>query len=170
MLKGTRLRENADKYSIVYRSKPPYQILYNKYITYSELLCSFRYSPIIGQITIIPGRFNLSLAHLGKSFNRPFEMYLSFYYYCKERDIFRNKNSLKTRYDILYDFALSLGVDAKLFSDIVKFDFMLTSGKGALPDCIDMIEDRRFLKRLRSIYTTKMDQIQIASSLRPIKQ
>ncbi|HHX24689.1 MAG TPA: B12-binding domain-containing radical SAM protein [Thermoanaerobacterales bacterium] len=155
LLKGTRLREKADKYGIVYRSKPPYQILYNKYITYSELCILSGIAQLLDKY-YNTGRFNLSLAHLEKSFNRPFEMYLSFYYYCKERDIFRNKNSLKTRYDILYDFALSLGVDAKLFSDIVKFDFMLTSGKGALPDCIDMIEDRRFLKKAKEyIYNEK---------------
>lgn len=40
LLKGTRLRNNAHKHGIVYRSRPPYEILYNKDISYKELCVS----------------------------------------------------------------------------------------------------------------------------------
>ncbi|MGI6235873.1 MAG: B12-binding domain-containing radical SAM protein [Christensenellales bacterium] len=155
LLKGTRLRKDAHKYGIVYRSRPPYEILYNKDITYKQLCTLTGIARLVDKY-YNTGRFEHSLVYLNKRFERPFDLFLSFYDYCDKRGLFRIRHSLKKQYDILYSYAQSLDVDAELFRDIVKFDFMLTSGKAALPDCIKPMENREFLNKAKEhVYNEK---------------
>lgn len=147
LLKGTKLKKDAGKYGIVHRSKPPYEILYNEDITYEEL-CILKGIARLLDKYYNTGRFCNSLIYLEKSFNRPFELYKRFYDYCKKEGLFRIRHSLKDRYDILYSFAESLGKDkgnADIFKDVLKFDFLLTNGKSAMPRSIETRKDREFL-------------------------
>ncbi len=38
MIKGTGIRENADKHGFKYKDYPPYEVLYNDYMCYSDIL------------------------------------------------------------------------------------------------------------------------------------
>ncbi|HHY71065.1 MAG TPA: DUF4080 domain-containing protein, partial [Thermoanaerobacterales bacterium] len=165
LLKGTRLRNNAHKHGIVYRSRPPYEILYNKDISYKEL-CVLKGIARLLDKYYNTGRFQYSLRHLNKRFKRSFDLYMSFYDYCNAGNLFRIRHSLKTQYDILYSYARSLGIDTELFKDIVKFDFMLTSGKAALPDCIKPMENREFLNKAKEyVYNEKWLEANIPQAL-----
>jgi len=155
LLKGTRLRKDASKYGIVYRSKPPYEILYNNDISYKELCILKGIARLIDKY-YNTGRFQQSLAYLNKKFKRSFEFYMSFYDYCKERNLFRVRHSLKTRYEILFSYAQSLDIDIELFRDIMKFDFLLTSGKEAPPNFIHPLENREFMNKAKEyVYDEK---------------
>lgn len=165
LLKGTRLRRDARKYGIVYHSRPPYEILYNKDITYTELCILTGIARLLDKY-YNTGRFQYSLEYLNQRFEKPFDLYLSFYNYCKEGGLFRVRHSLKARYDLLYNFAMSLGVDGEPFGDLLKFDFMLTSGKAALPDCIKSIENREFLNKAKEhVYNKKWLETQLPQAV-----
>ena len=165
LLKGTRLRKDANKYGIVYRSRPPYEILYTKDINYRELCILTGIARLLDKY-YNTCRFEHSLAYLSKRFNRPFDFFLSFYNYCDKRNLFRTRHSLKKQYDILYSYAKSLEIDAELFRDIVKFDFMLTSGKAALPDCIELVENRDFLNKAKEyVYNEKWLEINLPQAI-----
>ncbi|WP_213951099.1 B12-binding domain-containing radical SAM protein [Tepidanaerobacter syntrophicus] len=158
LLKGTKLRTDAHKYGIIYRSKPPYEILYNNDITYEEL-CILKGIARLLDKYYNTGRFYHSLIYLEEKFKCPFELYQAFYDYCKREGLFKTRHSLKDRYDILYYFAESLGTDIvnfDIFKDILKFDFLLTNGKAAMPRCIEACEDREFLTIAKKyIYNNK---------------
>lgn len=155
LLKGTYLKKYAEKYGIVYRSKPPYEVLYTKDISYREL-CILKGIARLLDKYYNTGRFDHSIEYLNKLFKRPFDFYSAFYGYCNAKGLFRIRHSLKSRYDILYNFAGSLGVNVELLRDMVKFDFMLTSGKGAMPECVEPIETRDFLNKAKShVYNEK---------------
>ncbi len=148
LLKGTGLRKYAHKYGIVYRTRPPYEILYNNDISYQEL-CILKGIALLVDKYYNTGRFRYSMTYLNTKFERPFALFMSLYNYCKERNLFRARHSLKSQYDILYSFAENVGIDTDVFKDIIKFDFMLTSGKAALPECIEPIETREFLNKAK---------------------
>ena len=38
ILKGSNMEKDSDKYEIVYNEEPPYEIFYNKYINYDEMI------------------------------------------------------------------------------------------------------------------------------------
>lgn len=167
LLRGTRLKKDAHKYGIVYRSKPTYEILYNNDISYEELCILKGIARLIDKY-YNTGRFKNSLAYLNKSFNRPFDFYMSFYEYCNKRNLFRSGgHSLKTQYEILYSFAQSLDIDTELFRDIIKFDFLLTSGKNvALPDFIYPMENREFLNKAKEyVYDEKWLEANLPEAL-----
>jgi len=155
LLKGTQLRKDAHKYGIVYRSKPPYEILYNEDIRYEELCILKGISHLIDKY-YNTNRFAHSLAYLNERFKRPFDFYMSFYDYCRKRNLFRKSHSLKAQYEIFYSYAQSLDIDMELFRDIIKFDFLLTSGKEALPGFISFMENREFLNKAKEyVYNEK---------------
>lgn len=165
LLKGTRLRKDADKYGIVYRSKPPYEILYNKDISFNELCILTGIARLLDKY-YNTGRFHHSLNYLCKKFQRPFDLYMAFYNFCNKKKVFKVRHSLKARYDILFAFAQSLDIDMELFSDILKFDFMLTSSKTALPDCIEPIEDREFINKAKEyVYNKKWLETNLPQAL-----
>ncbi|HQA59626.1 MAG: B12-binding domain-containing radical SAM protein [Tepidanaerobacteraceae bacterium] len=165
LLKGTRLRKDAHKYGIVYRSKPPYEILYNKDISYRELCILSGIARLLDKY-YNTGRFRHSLNYLCSKFQRPFDLYLSFYTFCKKRGLFKLRHSLTTQYDILFDFVQSLDVDKDLFGDILKFDFMLTSSKAALPDFIKPIETKEFVNAAKEyVYNEKWLEANLPQAL-----
>lgn len=165
LLKGTRLRLDAHKYGIAYRSKPPYEILYNKDISYDELCILTGIARLLDKY-YNTGRFQHSLSYLCRKFKRPFELYMSFYNFCKKKELFRVRHSLKAQYDILFAFAQSLAIDTDLFKDILKFDFMLTSSKTALPDFIKPIENRAFLNKAKEyVYNEKWLETRLPQAL-----
>lgn len=165
LLKGTRLRRDADKYGIVYRSKPPYEILYNNDISYDELCILTGIAKLLDKY-YNSGRFQHSLTYLCKNFQRPFDLYMAFYDFCKKRGFFRVQHSLKAQYDILFTFAQSLEIDTALFNDLLKFDFMLTSSKTALPNCIKPVENREFINRAKEyVYNKKWLETNLPQAL-----
>jgi len=144
LLKGTRLRKQADKYGIKYRSRSPYEILYNDDISYDELQVLQKIAWLLDKYHNT-GRFSYSLNYLNGLFARPFEFYLSLHEYWCNNDLFKVRHSLKTMYDILFAYAKTLGVDEELFRNFIKLDFLKNIGKGALPDCLKP-ETKEFIK------------------------
>lgn len=146
MLKGTRLTKKARDYGICYRSKPPYEILYNDYITYDELSVLKGIAELTDKY-YNSGRFAMTLKHLEQNFQSPFDFYRSLYDFWKGKGLLRERHSQKNLYDILYSYACYLGEDEQLIQDLLKFDFLSSMGKDALPVSIARVETAEFLKR-----------------------
>lgn len=143
LLKGTKIRHEASKYGICFESKPPYEILYNNYISYDELRI------LKGIATLIEkyyndGRFKHSLDFLEKHFARPFDLYLSFYNYFKSNGLFKYSLSLSSRYDVLYNYACTLEIDIELFRDFLNLDFLYFNRNGGKPACLRKITYKGF--------------------------
>ncbi|MDI6605262.1 MAG: B12-binding domain-containing radical SAM protein [Thermoanaerobacteraceae bacterium] len=133
LLKGTLLREKAEKYGIVYDSKPPYEILYNKDINYQELRILKGIAFLVNKY-YNSGKFVNTLKYLTDKFNRPFEFYLSLYKYWKDNELIYKNHSLKSLYDIIYEFSKKhMDVDIHLLKDLIKFDFMYFNKDKELP-------------------------------------
>ncbi len=149
LLKGTRLRREADDYGIRYRSKPPYEVLYTRNMAYEELRILKGISKLLERF-YNDGRFQYSLSYLIKKFKSPFEMYLSFYDYCNKKGFLRRSLSLRSRYELLFEYARTLDVDHELFRDLVNFDFMFHNGKEAPPVNTRRPENKRLMEKVRA--------------------
>lgn len=136
LLKGTSLRREAKKYGIVYDSKPPYEILYNKDISYQELRILKGIAFLVNKY-YNSGRFINTLNYLTDKSIRPFEFYLSLYEYWKDNELLYKNHSLKSLYDIIYEFSKKhMDVNIYLLKDLIKFDFMYFNNGKDLPDCV----------------------------------
>ncbi len=66
MLPGTPIRNEADKYGYVFLSHPPYEILSNQFLSYSEVRRLKQLEEVFNQ-TYNSGRFSTSLAYIVKN-------------------------------------------------------------------------------------------------------
>lgn len=136
LLKGTLLRREAENYGIVYDSKPPYEILYNKDISYYKLRILNGIAFLVNRY-YNSGKFINTLTYLIDKSNRPFEFYLALYKYWKDNGLLYRNHSLKSLYDIIYEFSKKhMHVDIQLLKDLIKFDFMYFNNGKDLPDCV----------------------------------
>lgn len=149
LLRGTPLRKKADKYNIVFESKPPYEVLYTSDISYDEIRILKKIAHLLEKY-YNDGRFKNSLLYLVKQFKRPFDMYFALYEYCKKEGFFRRNHSLKKRYEILYNFSKTLRINIEYFRDLLTFDFIYFNGKQAMPYFVPKT-DKEFIKKAKNI-------------------
>lgn len=136
VLKGTPLMRKVEEFGIVYNSKPPYEVLYTKDISYQEVAILKGIAFLLNKY-YNSGKFKKTLKYLKNKFKRPFDFYLELYNYWKSNKLLYKNHSLKVLYDILYKFSIeTLDVDEDLIKDIIKFDFLYFNAAKDLPDCV----------------------------------
>lgn len=103
VLKGSAMYQQSLKWGIVYRSAPPYEVLYTKWLSYEDILKLKSVEEMV-EVYYNSGQFEYSVKFLLHFFDTPFDFYarLGEFYEAKGLDE-RNHNKLK-RYEILIDF------------------------------------------------------------------
>lgn len=84
LLKGTELRLQEDEYGYVFHDKPPYTIIYNKYLSVWDILRLKQIDRVLN-LYYNRGGFQLTLDYLSKLHNSAFDFYEEFalFYYLK---------------------------------------------------------------------------------------
>ncbi|MGB9840061.1 B12-binding domain-containing radical SAM protein [Thermovenabulum sp.] len=142
LLKGTAIRERAQSYGIAFRSQPPYEILYNKWMSYKELTILKGIAKLIDKF-YNSHRFENSLSYFERNFDTPFDFYLELYGFLKEENFFFKENSLESLYEKLYFFAEKLNLNLPYIKELLRYDYLLFGGKGKFPSYIDYDQDQK---------------------------
>ncbi|MGB9977519.1 B12-binding domain-containing radical SAM protein [Thermovenabulum sp.] len=142
LLKGTAIRERAQSYGIAFRSQPPYEILYNKWMSYKELTILKGIARLIDKF-YNSHRFENSLSYFERNFDTPFDFYLELYGFLKEENFFFKENSLESLYEKLYFFAEKLNLNLPYIKELLRYDYLLFGGKGKFPSYIDYDQDQK---------------------------
>ncbi len=134
VLKGSPMEEESERYGIVYRDIPPYEVLYTAVLSYSEVLTLKGICDMV-EVYYNSGQFQYTLEYLNHFYQTPFDLYLALADYYLEKGYHRLSHSRMKRYDILVDFyrdkVLELGgdqdikTDLKLFQEILLLDLYL---------------------------------------------
>lgn len=74
LLHGSLMREEKDKYGIVARDIPPYEVLYTKYLSYDDILKLKQVEKVL-DMYYNSNMFVLSVRYLSGSFDDSFAMY-----------------------------------------------------------------------------------------------
>lgn len=136
LLKGTKLRDNAEEFGLIYRSKAPYEVLQTNSITYEEL-AKLKGIAFLVEKYYNSGKFKKALKYLLSLYNEPFDFYESYYDYWDKNNLLYRRYSLNNLYDILNNCAKSQKiVDSELFIDYLKFDYMYNTDNRAYPVCL----------------------------------
>ncbi len=123
LLKGSRIREEEGKFGYKYKSKAPYEVMENEFISYDELI-KLKYIEDLFEKYYNSGDFKRCMDYLFKNYPSPFGVFETIYDYYLENNLFDRAVSLEERYDIL----------EKIFniSDYVKAD-MIVNPKAKIP-------------------------------------
>ena len=106
VLKGSKMHEKAGEYGIVYHTRPMYEVLSTKWLTYDEVIYLKGIEEMV-EVYYNSCQFRCTMLALEAEFNTPFAMYEALAEYYEENALNGLKHSRMGRFDILHDFILS---------------------------------------------------------------
>ena len=129
LLKGSKLRDEEEKFSYKYKAKAPYEVMENNFITFDELI-KLKYIEDLFEKYYNSGDFKRCMDYLFKNYPSPFGVFEKIYDYYMENRLFDRAVSLEERYDII----------GKIFNieDYAKAD-RLTNPKAKIPYEVDEV-------------------------------
>lgn len=155
VLKGSPMEQCAGEYGIAYGSKPPYEVLYTKWLGFDDVLKLKGIEEMV-EIYCNSNQFSHTLPVLIQEFSSPFHMYEALAGYYRANGYMLSTPSRSYRYQVLLDFACSVAADkCALFAELLTFDLYLRENLKSRPDflpenAIDKNESEK--KKLRLFF------------------
>lgn len=133
VLKGSPIEEKAEEYGIVYNNRPPYEVLYSRWIPYDDVL---RLKGIEEMVELYYNscQFTHTLPVLEKEFSSPFAMYEALSQYYEEKGYYINTPARAYRYQVLLEFAQQKApARSELYAQLLTFDMYLRENLKSRP-------------------------------------
>lgn len=125
VLKGSYMEEMKETYGLVYKGRPPYEVLYTKWLSYDDVLLLKMVEEMV-EVYYNSGQFVYTLRHLEKEFESPFEMYLELGKYYEEKKLHLVSHTRVARYEILLAFIKEKNIKREAFyRELLTFDLYL---------------------------------------------
>lgn len=126
LLKGSQIRSESDVHGYKFLDNPPYEVLENKYISFSEIIKLKRIEEVL-EVYKNSGRFENSLTFILKNFNkRPFKIFDDLSEYWLKIGAYTRKIGTEESYDIMHDFYLDyIGEKVEHFREVLKLDYLI---------------------------------------------
>lgn len=153
VLKGSPIEEKAEEYGIVYNSRPPYEVLYSRWIPYDDVL---RLKGIEEMVELYYNscQFTHTLPVLEKEFSSPFALYEALSQYYEEKGYYINTPARAYRYQVLLEFAQQKApARSELYAQLLTFDMYLRENLKSRPAfalCWQQGEEEK--EQVRSFY------------------
>jgi len=131
LLKGSGLRVNEDEFGYVYNNLAPYEIFYNKYITFDEVLLLKEVEELV-ESYYNGHRFDHSIEFLIKKHfdDNPIEFYMDFVEYWESAGLHHVSHKSNALYGILMEYYENRGYEGnQVFRQIVKYDYYKNNSK-----------------------------------------
>lgn len=139
LLKGSSMREEAEKWGMVYSPYPPYEILKTKDISYEELIVLKKIEHVVDKY-LNSGKFNNILQCFINSayFETPFDFYYELAQFFENMGYFKRNISSSDYYKVFIEFNENMSIkNTELVKDIVKFDYLRFNKKKGLPTFLE---------------------------------
>ena len=104
VLKGSYMYEHAQEYGLVYRSRPPYEVMASKWVSYDEML-EIRLVEEMLELHYNSGQFLTYLAVLEWKYDSTFQMFLDMGHFYREHGYLDCSHSRVRRIEIVQEFA-----------------------------------------------------------------
>ena len=125
VLKGSYMEEQKEHYGLAYKNKPPYEVLYTNWLSYEDVLQLKMVEDMV-EVYYNSGQFAYTLRYLEKSFDSPFELYVSLGDFYEKNGLHLLSHSRISRYEILLDFITELRTgEDDLYRELLTLDLYL---------------------------------------------
>lgn len=133
VLKGSYMYDMAEKYGLIYRDKPPYEVMATKWLSYEEIQCIKLVEDML-EIHYNSGQFLRTLTILECQFDSPFDMFLELACFYRENGREDMNYTRLARAEILYRFAVQTDpVHEELYGEALLFDLYIREKAKARP-------------------------------------
>lgn len=146
LLKGSRIRKEADIHNYLYRGYPPYEILNNKYISFDEILVLKGIEALLERY-FNSGRFmNLLEYVISKFFTSAFNFFSEFLLFFSSKGYIECSLSSRKLYDIVYEFIRITVPNVKhtIINGLLKLDYLSSDNSNNLPSILERIFEKSF--------------------------
>ncbi|MED9903043.1 MAG: B12-binding domain-containing radical SAM protein [Lachnospiraceae bacterium] len=134
VLKGSYMHEMAEQYGIVYTEKPPYEVLYTRWLSYEDVRRLKKVEEMV-ELYYNSSQFTHTLPVLQKAFVSPFAMYEALADYYEKEGCFVQTPSRIYRYQVLLAFAEVCDKQKlPLYKELLTFDLYLRENAKSRPD------------------------------------
>ncbi len=133
VLKGSMMQEEAEKYGIAYMDRPPYEVLFTKWLSFEEV-CLLKQVEEMVELYYNSAQFVHTLPELEKHFPSAFGMYRSLAEYYKEQGFWLKSPSRAYRYQVLFAFAVKTDPEREsLYRQLLTLDMYLRENLKSRP-------------------------------------
>ena len=125
VLKGTRMRENAPEYGLVYREYAPYEVIRTKWMDYGDLIRLKRISDML-ETWYNSGQYYFTLKYAVPFYKTPFAFFEEFADWYHDRGYDRFNHNRQNKCELLHDFLLihkEIAEDRYVLEDIMMYDW-----------------------------------------------
>ena len=158
VLKGAPMYQDAEKYGIVYRSQPPYEVLSTPWLSFGDLLRLKMIEEMV-EIYYNSHQFQKTLEKLIPCFASPFSFFeeLSCFYRANQEG---QKSSRARKYELLLNFAMQrFPEDGNRYRELLTIDYYLRERAKARPSFAP--DQSRYKEEIREIQKTLPRQVHI---------
>ena len=149
VLKGSLMHRRQADYEIVSWSKPVYEVLSTKWISYDQLLL-LKSVEMMVETYYNSGQFKNALVYLNHFYRSPFDLYQALAAFYEERGYDSLNHSRISRYTILLEFSNESGLNTEhILEEILLYDLYLRENLKNRPD---WAEDRADFKQTIMAY------------------
>lgn len=151
LLKGSKMRNEAQKWGMIYSPYAPYEILKTSVLSYDEIVSIKRVEEIFDKY-YNSNKFKTILKYFVTFYKTPFDFYnmLGKFYYAKG---YYNRNiSSADYYNVFIEFNDEvLKSDKESVNEIVKYEYLLYNRKRWLPEFIERYVDKKTETKIKDI-------------------
>lgn len=125
VLKGSYMESQKERYGLVYKSRPPYEVLYTNWLSYGEMLQLKSVEEMV-EVYYNSGQFSCTLKKLEEEYESPFVLYQQLGRYYENHELHLMSHSRIARYEILLDFIRERHREREsLYKELLTFDLYL---------------------------------------------
>lgn len=122
VLKGSYMYEHAEEYGLIYRTKPPYEVLASKWVSYDEML-EIRLVEEMVELHYNSGQFLTYLGILEQQYDSAFQMFLDMGHFYRKNGYLDCSHNRVRRTEIVLDFAVSVDPGRReVYQEALIFD------------------------------------------------
>lgn len=125
VLKGSYMESQKERYGLVYKSRPPYEVLYTKWLSYEEMMQLKSVEEMV-EVYYNSRQFSYCLRKLEEEYASPFVLYQGLGRYYENHELHLMSHSRITRYEILLGFIREKHKEREsLCRELLTFDLYL---------------------------------------------
>lgn len=125
VLKGSYMESQKERYGLVYKSRPPYEVLYTNWLSYGEMMQLKRVEEMV-EVYYNSGQFSYTLQKLEEEYASPFVLYQELGKYYENHELHLMSHARITRYEILFGFIKERWEEREaLYKELLTLDLYL---------------------------------------------
>lgn len=152
VLKGSAMHVQAEEYGICYLDRPPYEVLYTRWLSYDDVLRLKRIEEMV-ELYYNSGQYAHTLRFLERAFDRPFTLFESLAEFYEEQGFFANNPARAYRYEVLLQFAEKWdGSFVPIYRELLTYDLYLRENMKSRPSFARDVAEPTVKEQIREFY------------------